>query len=143
MSKGCKIVLDFDRPDRALVEQFAGLPVANIDDCMGRTAAMNYRIRPMNSSPLLGTAFTEEDKPAWEPNAGIWAPDINYINGKYVLYYAMSGWGGGATCGIGVAVCDKPTGPFEDLGILFRSGDIGEAERLHIVVIHHLAEVNH
>ena len=58
MSKGCKIILDFDRPDRALVEQFAGLPVANIDDCMGRTAAMNYRIRPMNDSPLLGTAFT-------------------------------------------------------------------------------------
>lgn len=58
MSKGCKIILDFDRPDRALVDQFAGLPVANIDDCMGRTAAMNYRIRPMNDSPLLGTAFT-------------------------------------------------------------------------------------
>ena len=58
MSKGCKIILDFDRPDPALVQQFAGLPVANIDDCMGRIAAMNYRIHPMNSAPLLGTAFT-------------------------------------------------------------------------------------
>lgn len=73
---------------------------------------------------FLGTAFTEEDKPAWEPDAGIWAPDINYINGKYVLYYAMSKWGGGATCGIGVAVADTPTGPFTDLGKLFRSNEI-------------------
>lgn len=58
MSVGCKIIRDFPRPDRALVEQFANLPVANIDDCMNRTAAMKDRIHPMNKSRLLGTAFT-------------------------------------------------------------------------------------
>ena len=29
-------------------------------------------------------AYEEDKKPSWEPDAGIWAPDINYIDGKYV-----------------------------------------------------------
>jgi len=72
-----------------------------------------------------GTAFTDATRPSFEPNAGIWAPDINYINGKYVMYYAMSVWGGEWTCGIGVAVADSPQGPFTDKGKLFRSNEIG------------------
>lgn len=55
---GCKIVSDFQRPDRALVELFRDLPVANIDDCMNRTAAVDGTIRPVNKAKLLGTAFT-------------------------------------------------------------------------------------
>ncbi len=74
---------------------------------------------------LIGTAFSNETRPTFEPNGGIWAPDINNINGKYVLYYAMSVWGGEWTCGIGAAVSDKPEGPFTDKGKLFRSNEIG------------------
>ncbi|MBW6501181.1 MAG: family 43 glycosylhydrolase [Bacteroidales bacterium] len=74
---------------------------------------------------LIGTAFTSDTRPAFEPKGGIWAPDINYIGGKYVLYYSMSVWGGEWTCGIGVAVSDKPEGPFTDRGKLFRSNEIG------------------
>ncbi len=73
---------------------------------------------------LIGTAFTAESRPSFEPKGGIWAPDINFINGKYVLYYSMSVWGGEWTCGIGVAVSDKPDGPFTDRGKLFRSNEI-------------------
>lgn len=72
-----------------------------------------------------GTAFTEDAKPTWEKGGGIWAPDINYVDGKYVLYYSMSVWGGGNTCGIGVALADKPEGPFTDQGKMFRSNEIG------------------
>lgn len=36
----------------------------------------------------------------------------------------MSVWGGEWTCGIGVAVSDKPEGPFLDKGKLFQSKDI-------------------
>ncbi len=61
----------------------------------------------------------------FEPKAGLWAPDINHIDGKYVLYYAMSRWGGEHTCGIGCAVADSPAGPFTDQGKLFRSNEIG------------------
>ena len=72
----------------------------------------------------VGTAFTDATRPTFEPNGGLWAPDINIINGKYVLYYSMSVWGGEWTCGIGVATADKPEGPFTDHGKLFRSNEI-------------------
>lgn len=73
---------------------------------------------------FLGTAFTNESRPVFEPKGGLWAPDINFENGKYVMYYSMSVWGGEWTCGIGVATADKPQGPFTDQGKLFRSNEI-------------------
>lgn len=72
----------------------------------------------------IGTAFTNSSRPTFEPDGGLWAPDINYINDKYVLYYSMSVWGGEWTCGVGVATADKPEGPFTDKGKLFRSNEI-------------------
>ena len=72
-----------------------------------------------------GTAFTDVTRPSMVPGGGIWAPDINYINGKYVMYYSMSVWGGLETCGIGVASADRPEGPFTDHGKLFISKEIG------------------
>ncbi|MGL5894611.1 MAG: family 43 glycosylhydrolase, partial [Bacteroidales bacterium] len=73
----------------------------------------------------VGTAFTDESRPSFEPDGGIWAPDINFIDNKYVLYYSMSVWGGEWSCGIGVAIADRPEGPFKDQGKLFRSNEIG------------------
>ena len=60
MSKniGCRIVTGYKRPSAALVKRFENLPVANIDDCMNRLAAVHQDIRPMNKAKLLGTAFT-------------------------------------------------------------------------------------
>lgn len=64
-------------------------------------------------------------RPVWksESNAGIWAPDINYINGKYYLFYSYSTWGD-PDPGIGLAIADKPEGPFNDQGKLFLSSEI-------------------
>ena len=72
----------------------------------------------------MGTAFTNETRPNFEEKGSIWAPDINKIGNKYVLYYSMSVWGGEWTCGIGCATADKPEGPFTDRGKLFRSNEI-------------------
>lgn len=83
-----------------------------------------YRSKDLVSWELLGTAFSEATRPSFEPKGGLWAPDINYINGRYVLYYSMSVWGGEWTCGIGVATANKPEGPFTDQGMLFRSNTI-------------------
>lgn len=83
-----------------------------------------HRSKDLVSWEEVGTAFTNETRPTFEPKGGLWAPDINYINGKYVLYYSMSVWGGEWTCGIGVATSDSPKGPFEDHGKLFRSNEI-------------------
>lgn len=58
MAAGCKIVRDFPRANQELVELFRGMPVANIDDNMGRIAALDSRIVPLGKGQLLGTAFT-------------------------------------------------------------------------------------
>ena len=55
---GCRIRKEFERPDRKLIEAFKDIPVANIDDCMNRTAAVDSQLKPMNKARLLGTAFT-------------------------------------------------------------------------------------
>jgi arabinan endo-1,5-alpha-L-arabinosidase len=84
-----------------------------------------YRSTDLVNWTYLSTAFTNSTRPNFEPNGGIWAPDINYINGRYVMYYSMSVWGGEQTCGIGVATCAIPSGRFTDRGKLFRSDEIG------------------
>lgn len=83
-----------------------------------------HRSKDLVNWEFLGTAFTDESRPDFEPNGGIWAPDINKIGDKYVLYYSMSVWGGEWTCGIGCAVSDRPEGPFKDCGMMFRSNGI-------------------
>lgn len=84
-----------------------------------------FRSQNLIDWTLIGTAFTNSTRPTFEPKGGLWAPDINYINGVYVLYYSMSVWGGEQTCGIGVASSRNPQGPFTDKGKLFRSNEIG------------------
>jgi arabinan endo-1,5-alpha-L-arabinosidase len=84
-----------------------------------------YKSKDLAEWDFVGTAFTAESRPDFEPKGGLWAPDINYINGQYVLYYSMSVWGGEWTCGIGVSSSDSPAGPFTDQGKLFRSNEIG------------------
>lgn len=58
MNVGCRIYKTINRPSRELVEMLRDIPVANLDDCMNRTAAIHHSIRPMNGTKLLGTAFT-------------------------------------------------------------------------------------
>jgi arabinan endo-1,5-alpha-L-arabinosidase len=63
-----------------------------------------------------GDVFAE--RPAWvAPTAGLWAPDIEYNDGKYFLYYTASDTtlpGGGSA--IGVATSASPTGPWTEAG---------------------------
>jgi len=55
---GCKIDTNFKRASIEDVNLFKGIAVANIGDCMSRTAAVNSGIKPYNNAPLLGVAFT-------------------------------------------------------------------------------------
>jgi arabinan endo-1,5-alpha-L-arabinosidase len=60
--------------------------------------------------------------PAWitarlgrtPPN--IWAPDINYFNGKYHLYYAASIWGQSTLAVTGLLTASNIEGPWTDAG---------------------------
>ena len=84
-----------------------------------------HRSKDLVNWESVGTAFTTETRPTFEPKGNLWAPDINKIGDKYGLYYSMSRWGGEWTCGIGVATADCPAGPFKDHGMMFRSNEIG------------------
>lgn len=96
-----------------------------------------HRSRDLVDWEFVGTAFTNASRPTFEPNGGLWAPDISKINGKYVLHYSMSVWGGEWTCGIGVATSDRPEGPFTDHGKLFRSNEIGVQNSIDPFYIEH------
>lgn len=87
-----------------------------------------YRSANLVDWTLVGTVFTEANRPTFVetlPNAParVWAPDINYCDGKYYLYYSMSRWGSEWECGIGVATADSPEGPFTNHDVMFISSD--------------------
>jgi arabinan endo-1,5-alpha-L-arabinosidase len=84
--------------------------------------SFNFHLIPILKSfdlvswTYLGDAFSA--RPAWvAPDAGLWAPDIQFFNGQYYLYYAASNTslpGGGSA--IGVATSASPAGPWVDSG---------------------------
>ncbi|WP_245690084.1 family 43 glycosylhydrolase [Sediminibacillus albus] len=85
------------------------------------------RSKNMADWEFIGEAFSE--KPDWKGAGSIWAPDIQYYNDRYYLYYSLSIWGD-SNPGIGVAVSDFPGGPFEDQGKLFTSEEVGVANSI-------------
>ncbi|MDR0686397.1 MAG: family 43 glycosylhydrolase [Dysgonamonadaceae bacterium] len=85
-----------------------------------------FRSKNLVEWEQIGTCFTDETRPKWgTAEAGIWAPDINKIDGKYVLYYTFAAPYCRGTCGIGVAIADSPTGPFTDIGPIIQADSIG------------------
>ena len=54
----CIVYNDFERPDKLLIDRFRGIPVANLDDCMGRQAAADAAIKPIGKSGMAGPALT-------------------------------------------------------------------------------------
>jgi len=55
---GFRIFTAIERPPRELIMRFAGIPVANLADNMGRIPCVDTAIRPFSDAPLLGPAFT-------------------------------------------------------------------------------------
>ena len=85
-----------------------------------------YRSADLVKWRYMGTAFTDATRPMdMVPDGGIWAPDIVCLDGKYLLYYSKSTWGGSWEAGIGVAVSSRPNGGFSNAHKLFVSKEIG------------------
>ncbi len=67
-----------------------------------------------------GTVFSADARPAWATaTSGIWAPDIRWIDGRYVLYYVVTdttALPGDQDSAIGVATGPTPLGPWTDSG---------------------------
>lgn len=86
------------------------------------TGGFNFHLISMHKSydlvhwTYVGDAFTT--RPSWvRSDAGLWAPDIHFFNGKYYLYFTAPDTnlpGGGSA--IGVATSSSPTGPWTDSG---------------------------
>jgi arabinan endo-1,5-alpha-L-arabinosidase len=89
-----------------------------------RTSSGEFRfhlIPILRSSDLvrwtyMGDAFAA--RPAWVGDtAGMWAPEIEYFNGRYHLYFTAPETdlpGGGSAIGVGTST--SPSGPFVDSG---------------------------
>jgi arabinan endo-1,5-alpha-L-arabinosidase len=91
----------------------------------------NFHLIPMLRSTdlinweYMGDAFTT--RPDWlDPTSGLWAPEIDFFNGQYYLYYtvpdvadSVSGeLGCHGDSAIGVATSESPLGPWEDQGVV-------------------------
>lgn len=72
------------------------------------------------STDLVHWSFVREAlpaRPAWIGDGDMWAPDVAYVGGRYLLYYTATNTvapGGGSA--IGVATSDSPAGPWVDSG---------------------------
>ncbi len=115
-------VIDYSLPDPSIIKGEDGYFYLYATEDIRNLPI--HRSKDLVNWEFVGTAFTDVTRPDFEPEGGIWAPDINKIGDNYVLYYSMSVWGGEWTCGIGCAVADRPEGPFKDCGMMLRSNGI-------------------
>ena len=83
-----------------------------------------YRSKDMINWEPHGTAFTDESRPKDVDGASLWAPEIRYIKGKYILLYSLAKWGQHWVSTIGYATADNPEGPFKPRGVVFSSKDV-------------------
>lgn len=93
----------------------------NWGDGEGSRIVPVLRSADLMSWTVQGQAF--DKKPNWKTSGNIWAPDVVYMDGKYVMYYSYSTWGD-PNPGIGVATATQASGPFEDQGKLFTSKEV-------------------
>lgn len=115
---------------------YQGLPdptvITGEDGLFYLFATEETRNIPIMVSPNLidwcktGTVFNEDNRPSFINKGELWAPDVNRIGNKYVLYYSlattsMSQW----DWAIGVAIADEPYGKWQDKGLLFNGEEIG------------------
>ena len=71
------------------------------------------------------TAFRNATKPQIPGGGAFWAPEIRYINGKYVLYFSWAKWGDGDASYTAVATSDSPLGDFVNSKELLTKEDFG------------------
>ncbi|WP_298746189.1 family 43 glycosylhydrolase [uncultured Serinicoccus sp.] len=73
------------------------------------------RTRDWATWDYVGTIFDDTNRPVWaEESAGLWAPDIRYVDGRYVLYFTVTDTtrNPGEDSAIGVATSADPAGPW-------------------------------
>ena len=78
------------------------------------------RSQDLETWEYVDTIFDEENRPAWAASESFfWAPDIRYVDGRYVMYYTVTDTAANPDpwdYTIGVATAPTPTGPWTDSG---------------------------
>ena len=75
-----------------------------------------YKSDDLVNWTFVGTAFTDATRPKFPTSVSyddpsLWAPEIRYIKGKYVLFYSLAKWGQEWLSTVGYALSDSPEGP--------------------------------
>lgn len=70
-------------------------------------------------------AFSNATKPNWQNGNAFWAPEMQYINGKYVLYFSWAKMNGAAVSHTAVVTADSPLGPFPNSKPLLKNDEFG------------------
>ena len=87
-----------------------------------------YRSLDLVRWEFVRKVFEGKTRPSFVDVTSYWAPCITKQGNLYVLYFALSKWGGIDSAGIGVATASTPEGPFDiqnGNGKLFVSNEIG------------------
>ncbi len=130
-------VFDWDTPDPSIQRSLDGAFYCYATACQTR-----------RSTDLVHWVDVPNvfDRPTWNDTTyvrdgqqqtdyySLWASDVNYVGGRYVMYYASALWGDGSRTGIGVATGTVPY-RFTDVGHLFRSSEIGVTNSIDPVFI--------
>lgn len=111
-------VISHNCPDPTVIDDRARTGYFYAYSTMNKSACLPvYRSKDMVTWESVGNGMPADWKP-WREGGRLWAPDINYVNGKYILYYAVGVWGNAEMSSTGVAVSDWPQGPFKDKGMV-------------------------
>lgn len=91
--------------------------------CMLDYVGWSAPVNDLSDWQCSGTIYSAKQDPLYDPEKmpHMYAPDVVQGNdGKYYLYYCMSGFAGkgGYFNPISVAVCDTPDGKYEYLGVV-------------------------
>lgn len=91
--------------------------------CMLDYAGWSAPVEDLSDWQCSGVIYSAKQDPLYDPEKmpHMYAPDVvRGNNGKYYLYYCMSGYAGrgGYFNPISVAVCDTPDGKYEYLGVV-------------------------
>lgn len=84
-----------------------------------------YRSKDLVNWEYQKTAFRNATKPDIPDGGAFWAPEIRYINNKYVLYFSWAKWGDGSKSYTAVATSDSPLGDFPDSKALITNNEFG------------------
>lgn len=78
------------------------------------------------SNPIFNNVNSElSEALSWAQTTTLWAPDVAYVNGRYLMYYNACK-GDSPLSAMGIASASSVQGPYSDNGLILRSGMWGQ-----------------